>query len=561
MKEMSTVDLRARWIAVKGDRTTIEQAWERLERYVLPYRGMFFKDEKSEHTIEWRKPHIYDDTAVMACQTLASSINGALTSFSDMWFEFRFREDELNGDFETKKWLDHATKVCYFALRESDFPLEINEAYLDLVGFGTAMLFEEEVTDEAGNFTGLDFTSIPIKHCFFETDAKGRVLYFYRRREMTPVQIVDDFPARHVPADIAEQSMTSQGAIQKYTVITAIYPRENYRSADVSKKLPPTRRPWGRVSFLEKDGKQLSKRGGFYEMPGFAPRWRKTNDSIWGHSPGMVCMANITTLNDLVELTMQHLGKVVDPPSFVTERGLLSNLDLDPSGLSVVRSKDDFWQMESTARFDVGELRIEKLQEQIRKAYFIDQLELKESPAMSATETNARMELMQRLLGPTEGRIRSDLLDPCLMRTFNIMYRAGRIDPYPQIVVERQGNLDIDYTGPLAKGQRASTANAIERAVGMIQGLGELVPEVKDMPDWIEMLDIYFDIIGVPKKAMKDKKKLLAAQAKAENTGQDEDDLGTAMAEGQVMEQAGKGAKAMQEAGLDPANMLGAGNA
>ncbi len=136
--------LRARYDSAKSERTTVREIWQDIERLVTPYRGRFYKEELSEHTIEWFKRQIFDSTAVEAASTLAASIHGALTSFTSQWFSLSFQERELNDDYESRVWLEEVTRLTYKALEESDFQLEISETYLDLVGFGTSLLIQEE---------------------------------------------------------------------------------------------------------------------------------------------------------------------------------------------------------------------------------------------------------------------------------------------------------------------------------------------------------------------------------------------------------------------------------
>lgn len=551
------VYLKQRYDGSKSTRTTVQNIWEEIEKYVLPFRGMFFKDDTSEHSIEWHKREIFDDTAVEAASTLAASINGALTSFVHKWFGIRFRQKVLNEDHDVQVWLEEVTEITYQALEDSDFSLEISETYTDLVGYGTSVLVEEEETEE-GVYEGLDFQSVPIKHAFFDVDSKGNIIYFYRRHFWTALQMVDKF-GDNVPQDIKDKAENAENN-EKTEVVFIVFPRKGYKHIDVSSKLGPLQRPYGSVYLLYKDTEMLGQEGGYYEMPAFVPKWRKTNDSQWGNSPAMLVLSDIKTLNDLVELTLTQLGKVVDPPSFTTERGLLSDLDLEASGLTVVRSKEDFWQYESKAKFEPGELRIEKLQGSIRRAFMTDQLELKESPAMSATEANIRYELMQRLLGPTLGRLKSDLYSPLIIRTVNILHRAGKLPPIPEIVQRTKGEYDIEYTGPLAKAQRSQTALAMKDWAGTVieiaAKLSGIDPEraiqILSTVEWDKWSIELADILGVPASILVDARKLASDKRKRKQQQNEQEETAAAGQQGELMQVVGDGAKAMGDAGLNP---------
>jgi hypothetical protein len=292
---------------------------------------------------------------------------------------------------------------------------------------------------------------------------------------------------------------------------------------------------------LHKSSFELGEEGGYYENPAFIPRWRKTSKSMWGHGPAMIALPDILTINQLVELILKSTEKVVDPPTKVTERGLLSDLDLEPAGLTVVRTMDSMMPYESGARFDVSQLQREQLKQSIRSIFYVDQLELKESPAMTATEVQTRYELMQRLLGPTLGRLQSDYLDPLVQRTFNILYRAGQFGELPSTIAEQgDGELDIIYTGPLVRAQRADIAQGVSRWVASLAELGDIVPEVLDIPNWDEIGKELGSLEGVPAKLMNSDAEIKLLRKKRQQAQ-------AATAQGLEDEQVGKGRQALAE--------------
>jgi hypothetical protein len=448
--------------------------------------------------------------------------------------------DELNDDQEARKWLEQAAHQCFLALQDSNFNLEANETYIDLVSYGTSMIVEE-VEEKNGKFQKLNFQSVPVEETWFEQDHRGHANRSYRRFMWTVDQIAEKFGIDALPEAMKIMVGTAKAMDHKYKVIMCIYPREDKADADVSKVLAATERPWGMKYVMHKDSFELGEEGGYYENPSFIPRWRKTSKSMWGHGPAMIALPDILTINQLVELILKATEKVVDPATMVTERGLLSDLDLEPSGLTVVRSLDSIKPYESGARFDVSQLQRETLERKIRSIFFVDQLELKESPAMTATEVQTRYELMQRLLGPTLGRLQSDYLDPLVQRTFNILYRAGQFGEVPESVLDSSGELDIIYTGPLVRAQRADIAQGVARWVASLAELGEVAPEVLDIPNWDEIARELGSLEGVPAKLMNSKKVIKKKRDDREEAQEE-------MQQGMEDEQVGKGRKELAEA-------------
>ena len=95
----------------------------------------------------------------------------------------------------------------------------------------------------------------------------------------------------------------------------------------------------------------------------------------------------------------------------------------------------------------------------VRRIFFSDQLELNEGPQMTATEVQVRYELMQRLLGPTLGRLQSEFLNPIVERAFYSMLRGNALPQMPECCNARF-DLDIEYVGPLARSQKMDEVTA-----------------------------------------------------------------------------------------------------
>ena len=480
---MDAGEIKARYDALWSIRKTPENTWDLIEKYIAPLRGgKFHQNQTSEHEIDWRRGRdVFDSTAILAANTLASSVHGALTNPSSRWFNLRFRDDDLNLEDAAIEWLQACTEEIWYALQESDFNLQINEAYLDLVSFGSSCIIEEAESET--EWKGLDFSTLPIREVYFEPDHKGQIRNFYRRYEWHPLQIVSKFGEKNVPADILEKSTMPAQADQKITVIFCIYPRKGKENADTTKPLAPKQRPFGSKYIVHSTCEMVGEEGGFYEMPAYLPRWQKASGSAWGFGPGTIALSDVMTLNTMVEQRLSSAAKVIDPPTLVTERGLMSDLDLQPGGQTVVRSIGDIQPYESGARFDVADQLIMDYRININKVFLVDRLELKESPAMTATEVNARFDLMQRLLGPVFGRLQTDLLDPLIERTFRILLRSGQLPEMPAALAERAADLDVDYVGPMARAQKSDSISMITQWMQIMAEMGQVFPTMNVLPD------------------------------------------------------------------------------
>jgi len=482
------------------DRKTVDQLFELIERYVAPFRGEFFEDQFSEHQIDWRKPEIFDSTAIIASQILSSSMQGALTNPAVTWHQMRFADPKLMKMKIALEWLQTVNNIISKTIHNSNFNLEASEFYLDLTTFGTAIMTQEYEDNK------MVYQAVPLREFYFDEGSDGKVINFYQELLWTPIQIADKLSEKDDFSDLPDKireiliNGNPTAKKRKFKVVFCIYLQN--KEANGIKKMAPSKRAYGWKYVLHTSKEVIGKAGGYYEMPSYVTRWRKTSRSQWGFSPATVCLADILTLNSIAEVTLEALGKVVDPATLVTEFGLLSDLDLGRGGLSVVRSLDDIRPHESRARFDVGELKINNLQAAINRAFFVDQLEMKNSPAMTAMEVQVRYELMQRLLGPTLGRLKVDFLDPMLWRTFSILMREGKLPDMPAELSEAE--MIIEYTGPLARSQRADVVQSVNQWIQALAQLKEIRPDIDDIVNYDEAALGTAIMLGVPADMIND---------------------------------------------------------
>lgn len=549
---MTPEEIRTRYYLVRSHRYIIQDTWDTIERYIAPYRGRFFKDERAENSVQWRRPFIFDGTAIMASQNLASSLHSSLTSPSAQWFKLRFRNAQLNDDNDAVEWLEECGKRVYNALQDSNFNIEINETYQDLVNYGTSVIVEEEERQK-GEHDGVRFQSVPIKHCFFETNKNGHVLNFYRLHQWTALEIFDFFEESTIPDEIVQAANdAAHDPDQKWDIVYCIYRRRDIDEDPNSNQVAPNKRPYGSRYVLLNEAEQIGTEGGYYEMPAFIPRWRKTSDSDWGNSPAMVALADTLTLNRIIEFDLAASEKALDPPTLTTSRGLIGDLDLSAGGLTTVRDINELVPFESRARFDVTDNRIERIRMNIQEYFYIPQLLLPpmEGTPATATEISVRTQQLERIIGPTLGRLQTDLLGPTVTRTFRILYRANKLPPVPAGIDD--GAADIEYTSPLARTQEASQVAAIERWAAFILQLAQVNPNVLDVPDWDKMITDGARMLGVSASLVRDEEEIQGDRQQRQAQEQ-------AMADAQIVEQQGNAMQAIA-GGRSGAN-AGTGNA
>jgi hypothetical protein len=543
---MKYTDLRHKYDVLVNEKSGLIEVLTLIEQYIMPFRAYFNGPIDSSNQITWRRKEIYDSTAIFAAQTLAANLHSNLTNPVLLWFSLVTRDKKLNQVNEVKRWLEECTQRVYQAFGASNFELQINETYLDIVGFGTAILLQEARELQDGALENIDFSTIPIEEAVFETDYLGRTSSFFRLLKWTPAQIISKFGESEVPQKVRDAANNPEKSMMRMSILFSIYRRKeiDQQWADGHAVLPPLSRPWACEYHLFEDGTLLYE-GGYYEMPVYVAKWRRTSGSDWGFSQAMICLSDVLTINKLVELTLKAGEKAIDPPALVTRRGVFGDINLKAGGHTVVDKTDNITYLRNEGRFDVSSLSKEDLQRSIEKSFFVDQLQLKDSPAMTATEAQIRYQLMQRLLGPSLGCMKNGLYDPLVEGTFRILYRYGLLPPAPEVIRQSGVQFAVEYSGPMARAQRFDVVASIERWMLDVSQLAAAFPTAIDVPDIDEVVKELGYSAGVPARLVQSDSVIMLNRIKKQKRQDMANKIQMATGAGQAVKAIGEGTRAM----------------
>ena len=154
---------------------------------------------------------------------------------------------------------------------------------------------------------------------------------------------------------------------------------------------------------------------------------------------------------------------------------------------------------------------------------------------------------MQRLLGPVVARLKTDLLDPVIQRTFNILWRRGGLPELPEGY--DVGDLNIEYNGVLPRAQKAETAGAITEFMMEVAQISEVFPSARDLVDVDAAIRERAILRGVPMKVLKPEDEVEQARKAQADAQAEQQQMEQAMQGGQAMQAIGDGAQALKGAG------------
>ncbi len=481
--------------ALRGGRTQIEEVWDQCYRYTFPIRGDgLFGNRLDARSALDRKADLLDGTATDACQDLAAAIHQGLTPSSQLWAELDAGNDTTQ---EEKRWLRDAAVTLWENIHNSNFDAQAFEAVLDAVVAGLFALYIDEDREEGG----LVFEQWALSGCYFaSTRTDGLIDTCFRFYELPAAAVVREFGEDQVSEQTAK--LAREKPDEMVELLHVIEPRKPYVvNAVLAKNLPFASR-----HHEVKAVRQL-RDSGYHEFPLVVPRWHRVPRSPYAVGPVYNTLPDIKELNDTKFMQKAAMDLAVAGMWIAEDDGVLNprSVKVGPRKIIVANSVDSMKELKSGADFNVAFTAEERLQAAIRKALMSDQLQLKESPQMTAAEVHARMALIRQLLGPVYGRFQAEYLKPLIERCFGLAYRAGALGRAPASLANRI--FSVKYLSPMARAQRLEEVSAIDNYIGGVLQAAKLDPEAaKEMLDSVDLdagMRRRGEALGVPAEVMR----------------------------------------------------------
>tara|TARA_R100001086_G_scaffold34927_2_gene15798 strand:+ start:820 stop:2442 length:1623 start_codon:yes stop_codon:yes gene_type:complete len=523
--------LDKRYKSLLAQRTNWEKHWQELADFMLPRKADITKQRTQG---DKRTELIFDSTALHSVELLASSLHGMLTSPSTPWFSLQYRDTGLQSNDEANEWLETCSSQMYKALQRSNFQQEIHELYYDLVVFGTAAIFiEYSDEDETLRYSCRHIAEIAISE-----NMNDKVDTVFRKFKMTARQMVQRFGEKVVPDRVRKEINGEPYA--EHEIVHVVFPREDAKGGLAKDK------PFASIYYHE-DTKVMLSEGGFDSMPFCVPRMNKDSVSIWGRSPAMNALPDTKMLNKMSEVTIRAAQKQIDPPLMVPDDGFILPVRTTPGALNFYRTgtRDRLEPLQVGANNPLGLAMEEQRRNAIREAFYVDQLLSQQGPRMTATEVLQKNEERMRLLGPVLGRLQSELLQPLITRTFELLLNRKQLPPAPEIL---QGqDIDIEYVSPLAKAQKLTDLQSTMRGLEIMTQVGEMAP-VADYIDTDGLVKYIAETTGMPAKILRSVEEVAEIREQQQQQAAMQAQQQEQMVEAQNMQSAAPMMKVLQQA-------------
>ena len=505
-------DIIRRQQKLETDRAVFESHWREIAERILP-RADYFRVSRQpgdKHT-----ERIFDATANLALERFAAAMESMLTPRTQKWHRLKTSDPELGEMPEVKLWLDQTTQIL-FATRyapRANFASQANENYMSLGAFGTGAVFVDEAMGE-----GIRYRAVNLSELFIAENFQGVVDTVIRKFQMTARQLVQQFGKDRVSEQV--KNAAEKFPENTFDVLHAVMPntdkmygRKDYRGMPFSS------------CYIELQGRKILAEGGYRTMPYAIGRYVTSPKEIYGRSPAMTVLPDIKMLNEMSKTVIRAAHKIVDPPLLLQEDGALQAFDVRPGALNFGGVNENGQQvvvpLQTGARVDIGMEMMDQRRKVINDAFLVTLFQiLVEAPQMTATEAMLRAQEKGALLAPTMGRQQSEFLGPMIERELDILAKAGVLPPMPDVLLEAGGLVEVEYSSPLNRAQRAEDGVAILRTLESVTPLAQIDPSVLDVFDPEAIARELADINGVPMKVLRTPEVIEAMKAQQAQAAQ-----------------------------------------
>lgn len=502
----------ARHSQMKASRQPNEALWDDCYHWTHPERGQgFFGQGSDANANQAKKADQTDSTAPDSANVCASEIHSGMTPANSRWFGLTVQ----GTDEEGRRWLDSAANVLWENIHQANFDAAGFECCLDVVDAGWFALYVD-VDRKDGGFV---FDQWPIYQVFCASSKIGGVIdIVHREYELTALQVVEEFGADNVSADVRKLVADNKGQ-ENIQLLHIIEPRQLYMpGAKMAKNLPVA------SCHLEMKSKHQLRESGYHEMPVMVPRWRMIPGSVYATGPVRDCLPTIKRLNYLTRMEMASAELAVAGMWIVKDDGVLNprSVKVGPRKVIVANDTESMKALQTGANFQLAAEMTDRMQAQIRKALLADAIPPIDAGQRTAYEYSVRINMLRKLLGPVFGRLQSEYLSLLVVRCFGLAYRAGVFDQPPESLAGQ--SFTVKYIGPLARAQKLEEAQAIAQFVASTLETAQAgAPEAMDNVDVDAATRLGGEALGVPAEVIRkqqDVQKVRDARAQAQQEQQ-----------------------------------------
>lgn len=488
-------ELKRRYEAAKQHRGRLLPRWQKVSRYILPNSGRYWNEDRDKAR---QFGDILDNTASWAHGVLVAGIAAGAFPQSMPWVGLRLRDPVLAEAGIGSDWTDSAAEIVMATFAQANVYPALRHAVSEMAAFGPACLVVEEHETKV-----IRIHRVTAGQFAFERDLDGNVTTVYREIQSTVGAVVEEFGY-----DNCRQVVKNAWDQKRYSEEVEILHVIDERKRRNPTKLDNRNMPWRSVyiDMASTIDEQPLRESGYPFMPVLAPRWDAQGDDVYGISPAL------KALGDVSGLQHKHvrMGEAIDKMTRPATQG-------PPDLEEVYTMPGQHTKTTGAARIEPlapPTLPIQHLWQQIvegdhiriRQAFFTDYFQAflgDTRSGITAREILARQQEKVSGVGPVLNNVEHELLRPLVQATLYFLAKQGKLPPAPPDIEGQE--LQVELEAPLFRAMKAEQSRGTMQLLEMLAQLGT-VPgwdHVRDRADVDAAADELRDTFGAPSRVLK----------------------------------------------------------
>lgn len=529
------------------ERLIWEDRWKDIRDNILPTHGFFPGDIKEGRR---RSTTLANDTPSWSVSVMSAGMQSGLTSPNNQWFRLAPEAPTLADNHAVQVYLSECEEVMQSYMAKSGIYDAFYNAYEELGAFGTGgFLLLEDMQ------TGFNPIQLTIGEYAIGIDTRRRPCEFFRRLELTPAQMVEQFGKNKVSESVRSEYQNNNGGTHIINHLIA----PNDGRIDTSAGLKGKHS----LSWYWEEGapgEEYLSIEGYDEFPVIISRWTVIGPNVYGYGLGEMALGDSAQLQKIELDKITALQLSLRPPTIAPAamRGRLSLLPAaqnwyDPQA-GVDQSVKPILQISPNMQ-DTG-YEISRIEERIKRSFYVNMfLSLLTNPNQEVQKTATEITELHNekllMIGPILQRLDREMLRPCIDRAFAILERQGKLPEPPAEIIGQ--DIKVEYLSPLILAQRMAATSAIDRFVAFLSNNAQLDPGSLDILSFDKTSTRYANDLGVPAELLRSEEEIQMIRESKAQAQQEEQKKLEMMEQAKIAPQA---LKTLSETNMDPDGIL-----
>ena len=474
---LSVEDIKKRYARCNAHKEEWRSIYEEAYEFALPMRNLYDGYAESGTPGQNKMRRVFDSTAIHSTARFANRIQSSLFPPQRPWCRLQPGNDiPEEQKIEAQQVLDFYTEKMFAVMMQSGFDLAMGEFLLDLAIGTSVMLIQPGDT-----LTPIRYTAIPSYHICFDEGPNGVPDTVYRKLNRPFNVIQREWPDANIPQRMIDDA--KEDPTKKVSLIEATYTIDGQM--------------YYCLVTAEGDDKLVHR--DLKSWPWVISRYMKASNERYGRGPVLYALADIRTLNKVVELTLKNASISIGGVFTAVDDGVLNpqTISIVPGAVIGVSSNGgprgpSLTPLPRSGDANLSQIVANDLRTNIKKALLDESLTPENMSARSATEINAKLSELSQNLGSAFGRLISETMFPIVRRSLELMDEMGMIE-----LPLKVNGLEVTVVpqSPLAMANNAERLGEIMQFMQISQALGPVGQTLIKMD---AVGDYIADMLGIP---------------------------------------------------------------